>query len=84
MASRLGICQRFAFASHAVRRHHRRRGEVLEGLEGRVVLAMFTVNSLGDAGSGSKFQAPDDVYSGDRDFLASTTSPPRNMKKALL
>ena len=50
MASRSRLVQRFAFASHAV--HHRLR-PVLEVLEGRVVPATFTVNSLGDAGSGS-------------------------------
>ncbi len=52
MASRRRLVQRFAFASHAVH-HHRHRRPVLEVLEGRVVLSTFTVNSLGDAGSGS-------------------------------
>ena len=51
MASRRRLLQRFAFASHAVHQHRRR--PVLEVLEGRVVLSTFTVNSLGDAGSGS-------------------------------
>ena len=52
MASRRRLEERFAFASHAVH-HHRRRRPVLEVLEGRALLATFTVNSLGDAGSGS-------------------------------
>ena len=51
MGSRRRLGHRFAFASHAV--HHHRRRPVLEVLEGRVVLSTFTVNSLGDAGSGS-------------------------------
>ncbi len=51
MASRHRHEERFAFASHAVRRH--RRCSVLEVLEGRALLATFTVNSLGDAGLGS-------------------------------
>jgi hypothetical protein len=50
MPSRCRQKERFAFVSHAVR-HHRR--PVLEVLEDRVVLSTFTVNSLGDAGSGS-------------------------------
>ena len=53
MASRRRLVQRFAFASHAVHPHRLRRRPVLEVLEGRVVLSTFTVNSLGDAGSGS-------------------------------
>ena len=53
MASRRRLVQRFAFASHAVHHHRLRRRPVLEVLEGRVVLSTFTVNSLGDAGSGS-------------------------------
>jgi hypothetical protein len=51
MASRRRLEERFAFASKAV--HHHRRRPVLEVLEGRVVLSTFTVNSLGDAGTGS-------------------------------
>ena len=53
MASRRRLEERFAFASHAVHHHRLRRRPVLEVLEGRVVLSTFTVNSLGDAGSGS-------------------------------
>ena len=53
MASRRRLEERFAFASHAVHHHRRRRRPVLEVLEGRALLATFTVNSLGDAGSGS-------------------------------
>lgn len=51
MASRRRPVQRFAFASRPDQ-HHRRR-PVLEVLEGRALLATFTVNSLGDAGTGS-------------------------------
>ena len=51
MVGRRRLDRRFAFAFPAV--HHHRRRPVLEVLEGRVVLATFTVNSLGDAGSGS-------------------------------
>ena len=53
MASRRRLEQRFPFASHAV--HHRRLHScpALEVLEGRVVLSTFTVNSLGDSGTGS-------------------------------
>ena len=53
MASRRRLEERFAFASRAVHHHRRRRRPVLEVLEGRVLLSTFTVNSLGDAGSGS-------------------------------
>ncbi len=52
MASRRRLEGRFAFASHAVH-HHRRRRPVLEVLEGRALLSTFTINSVGDAGSGS-------------------------------
>ena len=52
MASRRRLEDRFAFASHSVH-HHRRRRPVLEVLEGRALLSTFTVNSLGDAGTGS-------------------------------
>jgi len=52
MASRRRLKERFALASRAVGQERRRR-PVLEVLEGRVVLATFTVNRLGDAGSGS-------------------------------
>jgi hypothetical protein len=53
MASRRRLVQRFAFASHAVHHHRFRRRPVLEVREDRVVLATFTVNSLGDGGIGS-------------------------------
>ncbi len=53
MARRRRPGHRFAIASHAVHHHRLRRRPVLEVLEGRVVLTTFTVNSLGDAGSGS-------------------------------
>ena len=53
MASRRRLEDRFAFPSHAVHHHRRRRRPVLEVLEGRVLLATFTVNSVGDAGIGS-------------------------------
>ena len=53
MASRRRLEERFAFASRAVHHHRRRRRPVLEVLEGRALLATFTVNSLGDAGIGS-------------------------------
>jgi hypothetical protein len=53
MVSRRRPIQRFAFASHAVHHHRLRRRPVLEVLERRVVLSTFTVNSLGDVGSGS-------------------------------
>ncbi len=52
MASRRRLEKRFAFAPRPIN-HQRRRRPVLEVLEGRVVLSTFTVNSLGDAGSGS-------------------------------
>ena len=52
MASRRRLKQQFAFASHAVH-HQRRRRPTLEVLEVRALLSTFTVNSLGDAGSGS-------------------------------
>jgi hypothetical protein len=51
MASRRRLVERFAFASHAVHTHRRR--PVREVLEGRALMATFTVNSLGDAGVGS-------------------------------
>jgi hypothetical protein len=53
MASLRRLDPQFAFASDAVHQHRLRRRPVLEVLEGRVVLSTFTVNSLGDAGSGS-------------------------------
>ena len=53
MFSRRRLEGRFAFPSHAVHHHRRCRRPVLEILEGRVVLATFTVNSVGDAGIGS-------------------------------
>ena len=53
MARRRRLGHRFAVASYAVHHHRLRRRPVLEVLEGRVVLSTFTVNSLGDAGSGS-------------------------------
>jgi len=53
MSSRRRLEGRFAFPSHAVHHHRLRRRPVLEILEGRVVPATFTVNSLGDAGIGS-------------------------------
>jgi hypothetical protein len=53
MASRRRLVERFTFASRAVHHHRLRRCPTLEVLEGRVVLSTFTVNSLGDAGSGS-------------------------------
>ncbi len=53
MASRRRLEERFAFASRAVHHHRLRRRPALEVLEGRALLATFTVNSLGDAGSGS-------------------------------
>jgi hypothetical protein len=53
MVSRRRLSQRFPFASHAVRHHRLSRRPVLEFLERRVVLSAFTVNSLGDVGSGS-------------------------------
>ncbi len=53
MVSRRRLVERFAFASRAVHHHRLRRRPVLEVLEGRALLATFTVNSLGDAGSGS-------------------------------
>ncbi len=52
MASRRTLKERFAVASHTVRPRLRRR-PVLEVLEGRALLATFTVNSFGDAGNGS-------------------------------
>ena len=51
MVSRRRIQERFEFASRTV--HHHRIRPVLELLEGRTLLATFTVNSLGDVGSGS-------------------------------
>ena len=53
MASRRRLEERFAFASHAVHHHRRRRRPVVEVLEGRALLATFTVNSVGDGGLGS-------------------------------
>ena len=50
MASRRGLEDRFAFGSQAVH-HHRLRRPVLEVLEGRALLATFTVNSLGIRGA---------------------------------
>jgi len=51
MTGRRRLKERFAFASHAV--HNHRRRPVLELLEGRALLATFTVNSLGHIGGGS-------------------------------
>ncbi len=51
MASRRRLLQRFAFASHAV--HHQPPPPGPGGLEGRVVLSTFTVNSVGDSPTGS-------------------------------
>jgi hypothetical protein len=51
MSSHIKRRQRFELATRPV--HHRRRRPVLELLEGRALLATFTVNSLGDAGTGS-------------------------------
>jgi hypothetical protein len=48
-ATRRKLEERFAFTSV----HQHRRRPVLEILEGRALLSTFTVNSLGDAGSGS-------------------------------
>ncbi len=53
MASRRRLVERFAFAARAVHHHRLVRRPVVEVLEGRVVLSTFTVNSLGDVGSGS-------------------------------
>lgn len=53
MATRRRLDRRFAFTSHAVHHYRLRRRPLLEVLEGRIVLSTFTVNSLGDAGSGS-------------------------------
>ncbi len=53
MASGRRLKERFAFASCAVHAQRRSRRPALEVLEGRALLSTFTVNSLGDAGSGS-------------------------------
>jgi fibronectin-binding autotransporter adhesin len=53
MFSRRRLEERIALASHAVHHHRLRRRPALEVLERRVVLSTFTVNSLGDVGSGS-------------------------------
>ena len=53
MAGRRRLGHRFAVAFYVVHHHRLRRRPVLEVLEGRFVLSTFTVNSLGDAGSGS-------------------------------
>ena len=53
MASRRRLEERLAFASHAIRHRRFRRCPALEALEGRALLSTFTVNSLGDAGTGS-------------------------------
>ena len=53
MASLRRLVERFTFASHAVCNHRIRRRPALEVLEGRALLATFTVNSFGDAGNGS-------------------------------
>jgi hypothetical protein len=52
MAGRRRFKQRFAFASDRVGHDHHHR-PVLEALERRVVMATFTVDSLGDAWTGS-------------------------------
>ena len=53
MTSRRRLVQQFALASRAGHTHRLRRRPVLELLEGRALLATFTVNSVGDAGSGA-------------------------------
>jgi Bacterial Ig-like domain (group 3)/MBG domain (YGX type)/Right handed beta helix region len=53
MASRHRLEQRVALAFRADHHHRLRRRPVLEVLEGRALLATFTVNNLGDAGIGS-------------------------------
>ncbi len=53
MASHRRLQERFAFASRPVHHHRLRRRPDLEVLEGRALLSTFTVNSLGDVGSGS-------------------------------
>ncbi len=53
MASLGTLVERFAVASRAVHHHRLRRRPTVEVLEGRALLATFTVNSLGDVGSGS-------------------------------
>jgi hypothetical protein len=50
MACRRRLEERFAFTSA---HQNRRRRPALEVLEGRALLSTFTVNSLGDAGSGA-------------------------------
>ncbi len=53
MSSCRKLRQGFEVATHAVHHHRRRRRPVVEALEGRALLSTFTVNSVGDAGSGS-------------------------------
>ena len=53
MASRRRLETRFAFTPGAIHYERRRRKPLLELLEGRALLATFTVNSFGDAGLGS-------------------------------
>ncbi len=53
MVSRHRLPVRFAFASRAVQHRRLRRRPVLEVLESRALLSTFTVNSLGNLGSGS-------------------------------
>jgi hypothetical protein len=53
MASRRRLVERFTFASSAFPHRRLSRRPLLEALEGRALLATFTVNSLGDVGSGS-------------------------------
>ena len=53
MPGDLKLRQRFEYAARPIHNHRLRRRPVLEVLEGRALLATFTVNSLGDAGSGS-------------------------------
>ena len=50
MAIQCRLEKRLAFPSHAVHHHRLRRQPILEILEGRALLATFTVNSAGDGG----------------------------------